>query len=90
MSKKSPAEQTSRVLKNEVDFPFGLLFSVPLIDDSDKQMRNLYLRPETAQGIFVNFNKVVRAMKLTLPFGLAQTGKSFRKEVNSAHFIMRA
>lgn len=90
LSKKSPAEQTSRVLKNEVDFPFGLLFSVPLIDDSNKQMRNLYLRPETAQGIFVNFNKVVRAMKLTLPFGLAQTGKSFRKEVNSAHFIMRA
>src|SRR5690554_6600766 len=49
----------------------------------------LYLRPETAQGIFVNFNNVTRSMRLKLPFGIAQTGKSFRNEITPGNFIFR-
>ena len=42
----------------------------------------VYLRGETAQGIFVNFKNVERAMRLKVPFGIAQTGKAFRKETS--------
>ncbi len=49
----------------------------------------VYLRPETAQGIFVNFNNVVRSMRLRIPFGIAQMGKSFRNEITPGNFIFR-
>ncbi len=49
----------------------------------------LYLRPETAQGIFVNFNNVARSMRLRLPFGIAQIGKSFRNEITPGNYIFR-
>ncbi|MFW5780710.1 MAG: glycine--tRNA ligase [Bacillota bacterium] len=49
----------------------------------------IYLRPETAQGIFVNFNNVLRSMRLKIPFGIAQIGKSFRNEITPGNFIFR-
>ncbi|WP_078746878.1 glycine--tRNA ligase [Mycoplasmopsis verecunda] len=49
----------------------------------------VYLRPETAQGIFINFKNVQRTMRTKLPFGIAQVGKSFRNEVTPGNFIFR-
>ena len=49
----------------------------------------LFLRPETAQGIFVNFKNVVRATRRKLPMGIAQVGKSFRNEITPGNFIFR-
>jgi glycyl-tRNA synthetase len=49
-----------------------------------------YLRPETAQGIFVNFKNVVDSMRRKVPFGIAQTGKSFRNEVTTKSFTFRS
>ncbi|MCC3161029.1 MAG: glycine--tRNA ligase [Mollicutes bacterium PWAP] len=49
----------------------------------------VYLRPETAQGIFVNFEKVQRTMRAKIPFGIGQYGKSFRNEVTPGNFIFR-
>ena len=48
-----------------------------------------YLRPETAQGIFVNFLNVMQASRTKPPFGIAQTGKSFRNEITPGNFIFR-
>lgn len=48
-----------------------------------------YLRPETAQGIFVNFNNVLGASRMKPPFGIAQVGKSFRNEITPGNFIFR-
>jgi glycyl-tRNA synthetase len=48
-----------------------------------------YLRPETAQGIFVNFDNVLQAMRGKLPFGIAQVGKAFRNEITPGNFIFR-
>ena len=50
---------------------------------------NIYLRPETAQGIFVNFKNVVDSMSPKMPFGIAQTGKAFRNEITPRDFIFR-
>ncbi len=49
----------------------------------------IYLRPETAQGIFVNFKNVQRSMRKKLPFGIGQIGKSFRNEITPGNFIFR-
>ena len=49
----------------------------------------IYLRPETAQGIFVNFQNVQRSMRLKVPFGIGQVGKSFRNEITPGNFIFR-
>lgn len=49
----------------------------------------IYLRPETAQGIFVNFKNVQRTMRKKLPFGVGQIGKSFRNEITPGNFIFR-
>jgi glycyl-tRNA synthetase len=48
-----------------------------------------YLRPETAQGIFINFANVLRTSRMRLPFGIAQTGKAFRNEITPGNFIFR-
>ncbi|AKG53734.1 glycyl-tRNA synthetase [Dehalogenimonas sp. WBC-2] len=50
----------------------------------------VYLRPETAQGIFVNFNNVLNTTRKKLPFGIAQMGKSFRNEITTGNFIFRS
>lgn len=49
----------------------------------------IYLRPETAQGIFVNFKNVLRSSRKKVPFGIAQIGKSFRNEITPGNFIFR-
>ncbi|SYV95890.1 Glycine--tRNA ligase, partial [Mycoplasma putrefaciens] len=49
----------------------------------------VYLRPETAQGIFINFKNVQRSLRKKLPFGIGQIGKSFRNEITPGNFIFR-
>jgi glycyl-tRNA synthetase len=49
----------------------------------------VYLRPETAQGMFVNFQNIVNSTRKKLPFGIAQMGKSFRNEITTGNFIFR-
>ncbi len=55
----------------------------------ESEANDIYLRPETAQGIFINFNNIQRSMRLKLPFGVGQIGKSFRNEVTPGNFIFR-
>ena len=67
---------------------FNLMFKTfmgPVEDDAAVT----YLRPETAQGIFVNFDNVLQAMRLKLPFGIAQIGKAFRNEITPGNFTFR-
>jgi glycyl-tRNA synthetase len=67
---------------------FNLMFSTqmgPVADSNSK----IYLRPETAQGIFVNFKNVVDTSRVTIPFGIAQVGKAFRNEITTKNFIFR-
>jgi len=67
---------------------FNLLFKTfmgPVEDDSAV----IYLRPETAQGIFVNFNNILQSSRMKIPFGIAQIGKSFRNEITPGNFIFR-
>ena len=56
---------------------------------TDDSKAEIYLRPETAQGIFVNFKSVQRASRKKVPFGIAQIGKSFRNEITPGNFIFR-
>ena len=56
---------------------------------TDDAVNEIYLRPETAQGIFVNFKHVMRTMRKRLPFGIGQIGKSFRNEITPGNFIFR-
>ena len=55
----------------------------------EESASTVYLRPETAQGIFVNFNNVLTATRRKLPFGIAQIGKAFRNEITTGNFIFR-
>jgi glycyl-tRNA synthetase len=70
---------------------FNLMFSTQIgaaaIEDDESALA--YLRPETAQGIFINFLNVQTAMRRKIPFGIAQIGKSFRNEVTPGNFIFR-
>ncbi len=56
---------------------------------TEEKTNVIYLRPETAQGIFVNFLNVQRTMRLKVPFGIGQIGKSFRNEITPGNFIFR-
>ena len=67
---------------------FNLMFGTKLGASADSAM-DLYLRPETAQGIFVNFLNVQKSGRMKLPFGIAQTGKAFRNEIVARQFIFR-
>ena len=67
---------------------FNLMFATKLGASADTAM-DLYLRPETAQGIFVNFLNVQKSGRMKLPFGIAQTGKAFRNEIIARQFIFR-
>jgi glycyl-tRNA synthetase len=67
---------------------FNLMFEThvgALADDASRA----YLRPETAQGIFVNFKNVISSMRVKPPFGIAQIGKSFRNEITPGNFLFR-
>lgn len=67
---------------------FNLMYSTQM-SATDSGEDSLYLRPETAQGIFVNFLNVQKTGRMKLPFGIAQTGKAFRNEIVARQFIMR-
>lgn len=68
--------------------PFNLMFKTAFgpVDDGSSLV---YLRPETAQGIFINFKNVMDATSRRLPFGIAQVGKAFRNEITPRNFIFR-
>lgn len=75
--------------KNFTDIrQFNLMFKTfqGVLEDAKS---TIYLRPETAQGIFVNFKNVQRTMRKKLPFGIGQIGKSFRNEITPGNFIFR-
>jgi len=67
---------------------FNLMFGTKLGASADSSM-DLFLRPETAQGIFVNFSNVQKTGRMKIPFGIAQTGKAFRNEIVARQFIFR-
>ncbi len=67
---------------------FNLMFGTKLGASADSAM-DLYLRPETAQGIFVNFLNVQKSGRMKIPFGIAQIGKAFRNEIVARQFIFR-
>ena len=67
---------------------FNLMFKT-FMGVTEDSASELYLRPETAQGIFVNFKNVARTTRKKLPFGIAQVGKSFRNEITPGNFIFR-
>jgi glycyl-tRNA synthetase len=67
---------------------FNLMFKTHMgpVESADNAV---YLRPETAQGIFINFENVRRTARMKLPFGIAQIGKSFRNEITPGQFVFR-
>jgi len=67
---------------------FNLMFKT-FVGPMEDTAHVAYLRPETAQGMFVNFKNVVETARLKLPFGIAQTGRSFRNEITPGNFLFR-
>ncbi len=67
---------------------FNLMFKTSMGPVED-QASTVYLRPETAQGIFVNFDNVLTTSRKKIPFGIAQIGKAFRNEITTGNFIFR-
>ncbi len=67
---------------------FNLMFRT-FVGPVEDEAATVYLRPETAQGIFVNFDNVQTAMRRKIPFGIAQIGKSFRNEITPGNFTFR-
>jgi glycyl-tRNA synthetase len=68
---------------------FNLMFSTEFGAVSSEEENIVYLRPETAQGIFVNFLNVQKTGRMKIPFGIAQIGKAFRNEIVARQFIFR-
>ena len=70
---------------------FNLMFktTVGAVSSDEDESALAYLRPETAQGIFINFGNVLNTSRRKLPFGIAQIGKAFRNEVTPGNFIFR-
>ncbi len=68
---------------------FNLMFKT-FMGPVEEEANVVYLRPETAQGMFVNFANVVDSTRKRLPFGIAQIGKSFRNEITTGNFIFRS
>lgn len=67
---------------------FNLMFQTEM-GVVEGETQTVYLRPETAQGIFVNFNNVTQSSRVKIPFGIGQIGKSFRNEITPKQFIFR-
>jgi len=68
---------------------FNLMFKT-FMGPVEDEAGTIYLRPETAQGMFVNFENVLNTTRKRLPFGIAQIGKSFRNEITTGNFIFRS
>ena len=93
-----PAKRTKKLVCpncGSTDFtdarPFNLMFktTVGAVSSDEDEAALAYLRPETAQGIFINFKNVLDTSRRKLPFGIAQIGKAFRNEVTPGNFIFR-
>ena len=76
--------------KGEITKPkqFNLMMKT-FVGSTEDENTVAYLRPETCQGIYINFKNVMNSMRLKLPFGIAQIGKSFRNEITTKNFIFR-
>ena len=97
-----PECKTTKAIVEKIDIPcpkcgksnftdirqFNLMFKT-FQGVTEDAKSTIYLRPETAQGIFVNFLNVQRSMRLKVPFGIGQVGKSFRNEITPGNFIFR-
>ena len=84
-----PAPSTGDIGKLTEPRPFNLMLDTypgPIRDEANKA----YLRPETAQGIFLNYKNILDTSRVKVPFGVAQVGKSFRNEVTPRNFIFRS
>ncbi len=68
---------------------FNCMFKSHIGVNENDPKSEVYLRPETAQGLFVNFNNVMRSQRKKLPFGICDIGKSFRNEITPGNFIFR-
>lgn len=68
---------------------FNLMFKT-FMGPVEEEANTVYLRPETAQGIFVNFQNVLNSTRKKIPFGIAQIGKAFRNEITTGNFIFRS
>jgi len=94
-------EEMSKVLHESIDCPncgkrnwtdarnFNMMFKTSMANVSGEPEADVYMRPETAQAIFLDFKNVVDSMRLKLPFGIAQIGKAFRNEIVAGNFIFR-
>lgn len=67
---------------------FNLMFKTH-IGPTEEQGSEVYLRPETAQGIFINYKNVLESTRVRIPFGIAQIGKGFRNEITTGNFLFR-
>lgn len=67
---------------------FNLMFKT-YVGPIDNEENKTYLRPETAQGIFINFKNVLDSTRISIPFGIAQIGKGFRNEITTGNFLFR-
>jgi len=83
---KDRCPECGGALTNSKDF--NLMFKT-FMGSTEDSASEVYLRPETAQGIFVNFKNVLQTSRLKIPFGVAQIGKAFRNEITSGNFIFR-
>lgn len=81
-----PSCRSSRLSKPLL---FNLLFETHQGSVVNSAAATMYLRPETAQGIFVNFPHIIRSRRSTIPFGIGQIGKAFRNEIAPRHFLFR-
>ncbi|KAG2188329.1 hypothetical protein INT44_001082 [Umbelopsis vinacea] len=84
-----PIDPIDRVIKTTIENNTSDARTIRDQVDNVLRPSTVYLRPETAQGVFINFNQVMRTMKTKLPFGIAQMGKSFRNEIRLEHAIFR-
>lgn len=94
-------EMTKALIDNKVKCPncgrsnwtearkFSLMFETRMNNVSDKEEEIVYLRPETAGAIFVDYKNIVDSTRLKIPFGVAQIGKAFRNEIVAGNFIFR-
>ena len=94
-------EEMSKILHDSIDCPkcgkrnwtdarnFNLMFKTSMANVSDEPESEVYLRPETAGAIFIDYKNVLDSMRVKLPFGIAQIGKAFRNEIVAGNFIFR-
>jgi len=68
---------------------FNMMFATKMNNVGDKEEELVYLRPETAGAIFIEFKNILESMRVKLPFGIAQIGKAFRNEIVAGNFIFR-